>query len=93
MFANLQSECQEVLGQIKPLLSPTNEWTFITLCKKVSLAVYCLGQHSDGKSIAPVAGCALQRRQPSQQTALVMLLCPVAPLREREETHIAEAFL
>lgn len=65
----------------------------MTLCRKVSLADYCLGQHSDSKSIVPGAECALQSRNTSQQTALVLLLCPVAPLREREETHTAAATL
>lgn len=65
----------------------------MTLCRKVSLADHCLGQHSDSESIAPAAECALQSRNPSQQTALVMLLCPVAPLRESEETHTAAASL
>lgn len=65
--------------------------TFVKLCRKVSLADYCLGQHSDGRSPMPAADCALQSGSSSQPLALVMPLCPAAPLREREETYMAVA--
>ena len=65
--------------------------TFVKLCRKVSLADDCLGQHSDSRSPTPVAECALQSRSPSQPRALVMPLCPAAPLREREETSVTVA--
>lgn len=65
--------------------------TFVKLCRKVSLVDYCLGQHSDSRSPMPAAECALQSGSPSQPPALVMPLCPAAPLREREETYMAVA--
>lgn len=65
--------------------------TFVKLCRKVFLADYCLGQHSDSSNPMPTAQCALQSGSPSQPPALVMPLCPAAPLRERKETYMAVA--
>lgn len=61
------------------------------LCRKISLADYGPGQHSDSRTPVPAAECALQSGCPSQPSALVMPLCPAAPLREEEETCVAVA--
>ncbi|KAG7228310.1 hypothetical protein INR49_009174 [Caranx melampygus] len=48
-------------------------------------------EHSDSSNPMPTAQCALQSGSPSQPPALVMPLCPAAPLRERKETYMAVA--
>lgn len=63
--------------------------TFVKLCRKVCLAD-CLGVHSDSSPML-IAECALQSTSSSQPPALVMRLCPVAPLRVKEETYMAVA--
>lgn len=93
----VRDKSQQALIQTKPVLGETSHNgctvgdTFVKLRRKVSLGGDCLGRHSDSRSPMPAAERALQSGSPRQSSALVMPLCPAAPLREKHETYMAVA--